>query len=293
MAALEYEKLREKKEHTELFFPYNTYLCSIPLDFSSVPSHWHEEMELIVIQKGQGIVRVDLESRRVKAGDIVIVLPGQLHSIRQYDTALMEYENIIFKPEMLLSQKEDVCNGILLRPYLKRQEIYPHWIDGQAEYQKEMADCIRKIDKLCSNRPKGYQLGVKGYLLQFFFLLFMNEQPHKAEGTRQKSLDKMKQILEKIEKDYADPLDIENMAEYAGFSQSHFMKFFKNHLGVSFVQYLNDYRLLVAARALLVSSEDVTVIAMGSGFSDVSYFNRLFKKKFHMTPLEYRKVQRE
>ena len=293
MSALEYEKLRENKEHTEISFPYNTYLCSIPLDFSSVPSHWHDEMELIVIQKGHGLVRVDLEIRRVKAGDIVVVLPGQLHSIRQYGSSSMEYENIIFKFDMLLSHKEDVCNTKFLRPYVEGQVRYDDWIDGSRDYHREMAECIRKIDRLCNQRPKGYQMGVKSYLYEFFFLLFSHEEPRKCEGVNRKSLDKMKQILEKIEKDYANPLDIEGMAEFAGFSQSHFMKFFKNHLGVSFVQYLNDYRLLVAARSLLVSNEDVTAIAMSSGFPNVSYFNRLFKKKFHKTPLEYRKEHRE
>lgn len=293
MGASEYEKLRENKEHTKLFFPYNTYLCSIPLDFSSVPSHWHDEMELIVIQKGHGIVRVDLQIRRVKAGDIIIVLPGQLHSIRQYGSSSMEYENIIFKTDLLLSVKEDICNTTFFRPYMDGKAQYSHWIDGSKEYYREMADCIRNIDKLCNQRPRGYQIGIKSYLNQFFFLLFTNEEPQKSESVNRKSLDKMKQILEKIEKDYARPLDIEEMAEFAGFSQSHFMKFFKNHLGTSFIQYLNEYRLLVAARSLLVSSEDVTAIAMSSGFPNVSYFNRLFKKKFNMTPLEYRKVHRE
>ena len=45
-----YENYHEKKEHTTVEFPYNTYLCTIPLDFLEVPFHWHEEAELIVIK---------------------------------------------------------------------------------------------------------------------------------------------------------------------------------------------------------------------------------------------------
>ena len=63
MRDFEYETFREDKKHTEVAFPYNTYLCSIPLDFSSVPVHWHEEMELIVVKKGRGLVTLDRESR--------------------------------------------------------------------------------------------------------------------------------------------------------------------------------------------------------------------------------------
>ena len=56
MNILEYENYHEDKTHVELTFPYNTYLCSIPLDFSGVPLHWHDDMELIYINIGRAHV---------------------------------------------------------------------------------------------------------------------------------------------------------------------------------------------------------------------------------------------
>ena len=289
MRDFEYETFREDKKHTEVAFPYNTYLCSIPLDFSSVPVHWHEEMELIVVKKGRGLVTLDRESRLLEAGQAVIVLPGQLHGIRQSQQERMEYENIIFRLEMLLPKEGDVCGPKFLEPYRDGKLLYPAWIDGSALYHEEMLECIRKMDELSEQRPRGYPLAVKGWLFQFFFLLFSRVEPTLAEEGREKSLDKMKRILRRIEVDYGKPLSIKEMAEFSGFSESHFMKFFKNHMGVPFVSYLNDYRLTLAARALAEGQEDVLTVAMDVGFSNVSYFNRLFKKKFRMTPLEYRK----
>lgn len=289
MRDFEYETFREDKKHTEVAFPYNTYLCSIPLDFSSVPVHWHEEMELIVVKKGRGLVTLDRESRLLEAGQAVIVLPGQLHGIRQYQQERMEYENIIFRLEMLLPKEGDVCGPKFLEPYRDGKLLYSAWIDGSALYHEEMLECIRKMDELSEQRPRGYPLAVKGWLFQFFFLLFSRVEPTLAEEGREKSLDKMKRILRRIEVDYGKPLSIKEMAEFSGFSESHFMKFFKNHMGVPFVSYLNDYRLTLAARALAEGQEDVLTVAMDVGFSNVSYFNRLFKKKFRMTPLEYRK----
>ena len=87
------EQYHEKKRHTEDQFPYNTYLCTIPDDFTEVPVHWHEEAELIVIQKGSGTVLVDLTHYHVTAGDIIIVLPEHLHAIREISGQKMEYEN--------------------------------------------------------------------------------------------------------------------------------------------------------------------------------------------------------
>ncbi len=289
MRDFEYETFREDKKHTEVAFPYNTYLCSIPLDFSSVPVHWHEEMEFIVVKKGRGLVTLDRESRLLEAGQAVIVLPGQLHGIRQYQQERMEYENIIFRLEMLLPKEGDVCGPKFLEPYRDGKLLYPAWIDGSALYHEEMLECIRKMDELSEQRPRGYPLAVKGWLFQFFFLMFSRVEPTLAEEGREKSLDKMKRILRRIEVDYGKPLSIKEMAEFSGFSESHFMKFFKNHMGVPFVNYLNDYRLTLAARALAEGQEDVLTVAMDVGFSNVSYFNRLFKKKFRMTPLEYRK----
>ncbi len=279
MRDFEYETFREDKKHTEVAFPYNTYLCSIPLDFSSVPVHWHEEMEFIVVKKGRGLVTLDRESRLLEAGQAVIVLPGQLHGIRQYQQERMEYENIIFRLEMLLPKEGDVCGPKFLEPYRDGKLLYPAWIDGSALYHEEMLECIRKMDELSEQRPRGYPLAVKGWLFQFFFLMFSRVEPTLAEEGREKSLDKMKRILRRIEVDYGKPLSIKEMAEFSGFSESHFMKFFKNHMGVPFVSYLNDYRLTLAARALAEGQEDVLTVAMDVGFSNVSYFNRLFKKE--------------
>ena len=113
----QYGIYHESKAHTSAEFPYNTYLCSIPLDFSFVPTHWHEEMELIVIKKGCGRVSLDLIPTEVSAGDIMFVLPGQLHSIEQHQGQSMEYENIFFKPSLLRTTGQDLCYRDFLQPF--------------------------------------------------------------------------------------------------------------------------------------------------------------------------------
>ena len=56
---------------------------------------------------------------------------------------------------------------------------------------------------------------------------------------------------------------------------------------------MNQYRMEIAAGKLLSGVESVTDIALDTGFHNISYFNRVFKKKFGMTPKEYRKAFRE
>ena len=105
MNSLEYENLLENKTHADPMFPYNTYLCSIPLDFNSVSLHWHEFMEIIYIKKGKGNVTVDFTTHYVEEGDIVIILPGHIHGISQHEGYSMEYENILFSVEHVQIQK--------------------------------------------------------------------------------------------------------------------------------------------------------------------------------------------
>ena len=85
-----------------------------------------------------------------------------------------------------------------------------------------------------------------------------------------------------------EKITIEDIANEVGLSQSHFMKYFKQYTGQSFVNYLNDYRLSRAGGFLRTTGDTVTEIAGRCGFDNLSYFNRLFRRKYGMTPKEYR-----
>lgn len=292
MNLTEYQNYHESKSHTSLEFPYNTYLCCIPMDFTHVPIHWHNEMELIVIQKGSGIISVDFITHEVKAGDIVFVLPGQLHSIKQKKEARMEYENILFQPSMLLCGEPDLCATDFILPLMENPATIQTFLTPDAPAYESLSGCIRKIDNLCDSRPKGYQLAVKGWLFQLMFYLVSNQQTLKQPSqSHQKHMDKLKTILKYVEEHYNEPLSIEDMANLIHYSKSHFMKFFKTHMNMGFTQYLNHYRMSMAAKLLVSTDDSVLTIAVSSGFDNLSYFNRLFKREFHMTPREYRRQQ--
>lgn len=285
----QYGIYHEVKAHTSAEFPYNTYLCSIPLDFSFVPTHWHEDMEIIVIKKGTGNVSIDLESTEVAAGDIVFVLPGQLHSIEQKHGLSMEYENIIFKPVLLRAANQDLCYREFLQPFFSGMMDFPSFATPEHPDYPRINFCIEQIDRLCDHRPSGYQLAVKGLLYQLFFLLISSGSARQLHPKAKKFLDKIKLILSYIQENYAHPIPIKEVADLCFYSESHFMKFFKDCMGVSFTQYLNDYRLQIAAQLLKETEDNILEIASAAGFENLSYFNRSFKKKYGLTPGQYRK----
>ena len=57
---------------------------------------------------------------------------------------------------------------------------------------------------------------------------------------------------------------------------------------MGFIEYLNDYRLTIAARLLTTTEHTILDVASQAGFDNLSYFNRLFKRKFRDTPGHYR-----
>ena len=288
MNILEYENYQEKKEHIHSTFPYNTYLCSIPLDFEKVPLHWHDEMEIIYIKKGHGYVTLEMTQHKVSGGTIVLILPGQLHSIEQYDDLSMEYENIFFNVGMLLPRTEDSTSTDFLRPFFNGQITVPAIYSEVSDYHDDIARCLDACDEICKTKPEGYDLFIKSKLYELFFILSNRCRNEKNPRTVE-SLDKMKTIFKYIENNYMHKITIADVAEQVDFSESHFMRYFKEKMGTSFIDYLREYRLTMAARMLLASNASVLSIAEEVGFDNLSYFNRAFKNQYGVTPSQYRK----
>ena len=290
MNILEYENYQEKILHGVPLFPYITYLCSIPLDFGYVPMHWHDEMEIIYIKKGKGTITVDFAQHTVSAGDIALILPGQLHSIGQFESESMEYENIIFRLSMLMGDNGDGCTVHFLKPLQEGQAKNPVLIQRNQPDHEVFGKVIQELDRFSEIRGNGYQLAVKGQLFLFLYyaygrgILFTEKKPGHAR-------EKIKGILEYIREHFGEEITIRQAAELCFYSESHFMKYFKQYAGMPFIQYLNDYRLTRAGEYLKMTEENVTQIALKCGFENLSYFNRLFRRKFGVTPRQYREDQ--
>lgn len=71
-------------------------------------------------------------------------------------------------------------------------------------------------------------------------------------------------------------------------SRATFARQFKRHTGKSFSGFFNEVRLQTVCRKLRETAELVSAIALGSGFNQLSFFNRLFQRHFGMSPSQYR-----
>ncbi|MCR4694152.1 MAG: AraC family transcriptional regulator [Pseudobutyrivibrio sp.] len=282
----QYQSIHEVKSHFDYTIPYNTYPCTIPLDFESVPLHWHEDMEFIYIKKGHGLIVIDGCENPVSQGDIALLLPGSVHGIFQDGDWTMEYENIIFDGKMFAGALDDFYDKFLIPIFDKAISLPTIFHQGVIGYES-VKRYLDSNDNISAHREGPWGLAIKGNLYLLFFDL-CNLYEKKAPAGRTNKSEKLKPVIKFVELNYGQSITVAQMADLCGFSESHFMRYFKECFGVSFVTYLNDYRLSMAASLLLQSQETILSISQQVGFENLSHFNRKFKAKFNKTPREYR-----
>ena len=96
-------------------------------------------------------------------------------------------------------------------------------------------------------------------------------------------------ITDYIDQNFQRKLLLGEIARREGLSLTYLSHFFKEALGMSFQEYLNQKRFEYACRLLFTTDRKILDISLSSGFSDVRYFNQAFLEQYGCTPKEYRK----
>lgn len=282
-----YEELEEIKKHGSTLFPFNIYPCTIPLDFSHVSLHWQDSMEIIFIKKGKGLVQVGLDLVEATQGDIFIIPPTTLHALRSISNYSMEYENFLFDLRFLGSHNIDICAQQYLMPIASGELNLTTILRKEDVHYDSFASCLIETEKLCENKTLGYELGVKANMLRFIYLLLHDSSLNKIKHSN----DRLKNLLQFIENNYMHTIHVDDAAKTCGYSVSHFMRWFKQVSGSSFTSYLNERRLVEAAKMLKKGNETILSISNQVGFDNLSNFNRQFKKLYGCSPKDYRKTK--
>ena len=92
-----------------------------------------------------------------------------------------------------------------------------------------------------------------------------------------------------MRQNYDKPISLEMVSATVNRSDAYVSYFFKNMTGKTPIEYLNEYRVEKACHKLRTTDASVTDIAFSCGFSDLSYFIKVFKNKVGVSPGKYRK----
>ena len=123
------------------------------------------------------------------------------------------------------------------------------------------------------------------FLVWFSVIITLSKiLPERAETILQ-----LKQVLEFIEKNYANPITLQELSASVSMSPKYFCRFFSEMTHQTPVDYLNRQRIEEACLQLAATDDSITEIAYRNGFNDLSYFIRTFKKYKGMTPGKYKR----
>ncbi|MBN1218032.1 MAG: substrate-binding domain-containing protein [Anaerolineae bacterium] len=99
----------------------------------------------------------------------------------------------------------------------------------------------------------------------------------------------VRKVMAYIHEHYAQPISREDMAAHAGISARYLTRCFQQEMGVSPITYLNRYRIKQAKLLLQAGEKNITEVADAVGFSNNSYFARVFRREVGLSPRDYQR----
>ncbi len=99
---------------------------------------------------------------------------------------------------------------------------------------------------------------------------------------------RMQQMLDFIHKHYSESITVDMIAQAGSTSKRECFRCFRSSISQSPTEYLNQYRLAIAAHLLLNTTQSLSCICEQCGFNNVSYFGKLFRNTYGVSPGQYR-----
>lgn len=283
--------LRELVDYKDVFFPVETWRDTFA-DFidHTVNCHWHSAFEFGTVLEGRVDFYTDETCLKLETGDCIFVNSNVLHMAKQ--TNPQENAVIIgvgFPPSVF-------PGGGVFQTYFHPIIQMPLQGFRLAASDPYGIRFSRKIHEICSLQSEAY-----GYELQCLSLIsglwldtldyISKENPSLVlkEGSHGHG-DVIKKMISYIQEHFADHIAIADLTEHAHVSRSECFRCFHRYTGKKPMEYINEYRLSQAASLLKGTNLPVSEISSSCGFGSSSYFGKLFKETYRLSPLEYRKM---
>lgn len=250
------------------------------------PIHWHNAAEIIIPLANNFSVNSGGEEYVLKEKEILIIPPGELHSM-----PAQEGRRIIFQCDS--SQLEDITILDSLMP------VFGTSVHITPEMDKELYVVARKniLDIYADYYSNSAVADVRIYMNLLNILIAVRKYQLKRSAVLTISADissddsiKLSYVMKYINQNFTEDLSLDRLAEIAGYSKYHFSRIFKKYNGVSFVQYISTKRIKMAEKLLVDPELSITEVAMRSGFASLTTFNRTFKMVKNCTPSEFKRL---
>ena len=249
--------------------------------------HWHDEIELVLVQEGTLDAVIPGRSYHLQPGEILIIGSGEVHCLTSDDPASKRV-SVRFSPRLAAGKLSDGSELSGLNECFTRvSRCSAQW--GEAETE-EVRKLILQMMQEDVDRRKGWQAAVRAEIYQLMVMM-MRRLPDRGEDAARKAVQdvSLKKTLSFLAENYTQDISLKECADAMGFNMNYFSRFFRSHTGIHFHQYLTTLRLQKAERLLLTTGLPITEIVFQSGFQNVKTFNRVFKNAHGCSPREFRR----
>lgn len=262
------------------------YMYRIPAQAGkrTIRMHWHEEVEMICC-RCTGMAYIDNVPEPFGVGDIIFVNSNQLHQIDAEESG--DLVCLVFNYRMLDFKAEDWCQQNILNRLKENSLAFPTIVRRETEAYDDLFQAVEEIMEVCGQEACGYQLGVKCGLYRLLYHLYCKGMFVSRAAQHPRSdvaqIQYVKKIISYIEAHYAHQITLDEIAKHANISKGYALHLFHDIAGDTPIAYLQNLRL-EKAEELLKNGHSVTDAALECGFNNVSYFIRVFKRKYGVTP---------
>lgn len=240
---------------------------------SALIPHWHEHIEMMYLLEGECDFLCGGKSYPSKKGDLLIINGAEVHSFEVKKS--LTFFSILLFPSFF----DDIdFTDVMMKSVVTGDTFVRDCInDMKNEYESE--------DKLSDMMLKSHAYRLVAYLARSYPST-TDQRVTLPSASRLRRLDR---VLTFISENYTEKITTRQLADMCYLSEAHFCRFFKEQVGKSTLEYINQYRIEKAAVLLKNTDDQISTIAAGVGFEDINYFSRTFKKFKGITPGAFRK----
>ena len=226
--------------------------------FFKVFTHLHRNFELLYVYQGEIDAEVDDTRYTLEAGDCLLVFPHQIHS---YFSEVECRTTVIVFSEDLASAFAAHTESLL--PVGNRVALPPAYF-GHLEFQNIFA--------------------VKALLYKICGRMYAQTR-FVRKGSKDGLIDR---ILRFVDENYQRDCSLQELSAQLSYDYYYLSKFFIRNTGISYHDFVNEYRVSSACNLLVDAERPIKDIARQCGFDSLRSFNRVFRQRRRITPSQYR-----
>lgn len=248
--------------------------------------HQHEAWELYYVLQGKGARMTGDTLQTFSEGDVVLIPPSMLH-YWEYNHESANKEGCV-RYLMVAFSHIMVEKCIQAFPEIRNRL---HGIQFPTEAIKFGLNSSRQIRKMMDGMNRMDELGRLCEMLRLLPVIFTSAD-HTLIGKPiriEKDVRRMQQVCVYVMTHYKHEISLNDIAAEVGMNRSAFCTYFKRCKGMTFSQYLTEYRINTACELLKGSQKRVSEICYSVGFNDVPHFVRVFTHIIGVSPSNYRK----